>query len=125
MVSCATPCAEQCFYSENKTLRILAVCSHSSLTTTTKSLQLLCLYTKTSRNNVPNLIGCVPKVQTKVRAQGVIFMHVSHYVACGSHFHPGVGLHAALPPPAMGVDDGLFALHHRVISAAFLLRCTR
>lgn len=74
---------------------------------------------------MPNLVGFVTKVRVEVREQGVVFMHVSHYVACGSHFHPGVGLHALLPPPAIGVHDGLFALHHRVISDAFLLRCTR
>lgn len=67
------------------------------------------------------------KVQAKVRAQGVILMHVSHYVACGSHFHPGVEIDAppTPPPAAMGVDDGLFALHHRVINDTILLRCTR
>lgn len=56
-----------------------------------------------------------------VRAQGVIFMHVSHNVACGSHFHPGVEIHAPPPPHpgAMGVDDGLFTLHHGVISDTF------
>lgn len=28
-------------------------------------------------------------------------------------------------PAAMGVDDGLFTLHHRAISGTFLQRCTR
>lgn len=80
-----------------------------------------------------NLLVFVPKVQAEVRAQGVIFLHVSHYVSCGSHFHPGVEIHATSNPTpamqagapaaaAMAVDDGLFTLHHRVISDIFLER---
>lgn len=45
----------------------------------------------------------VPKVQAKVRAQGVTLMHGSHDKTCGSHFHPGVEIDAQ-PPPLCSSD---------------------
>lgn len=74
-----------------------------------------------------SFIHSVPKAQ----ARCYFFIHVSHYMAFRSHFHPSVRIYAAPPiataqpsfTSAMGLNDGLFALHDRVISDSFLLRC--
>lgn len=70
---------------------------------------------------------------SRARSWGVTFTLVSHHDGTvGRYFHSGVGIDAqdpSHPPPPYpilatltAVDDGLFTLHHGVITALFFVR---